>query len=328
MTSALNPAPDAVARRTPIIVTACLLPLAACLMLLWWLKSGSVEPGNDRALSEAMAHQAALRQSIQDAQPGNPTTCPPGQSLGPTASASGPASGDAQTLTDPQITAKLEAATAIVLVITAKDGLGMGTGFFVRQDHILTNRHVIEGAEGAEVLVTSRALGALRKATIVGATQHSQAGSPDFALLRLEQPAPPSVIPLEFGPEPPKLAPVIAAGYPAQVAMADADFGRLLRGDPTAAPDLSLTRGTVQSLQEGNQRTPMLIHTANISRGNSGGPLVDQCARAVGTNTFLLVDSEQSSKSQYAISSRAALEFLASIGSPAQTDPRPCAQSR
>jgi S1-C subfamily serine protease len=316
--------------RLPAGISAALLLIGLIIALAWWLwfRPVSGVALGEQQLAQVLAHQAGLRESLQKAQPDNPADCPPGQSLRPATSAIQapplPETGEAATLTDAQLTAKLEAATAIVLVNTVKNGLGMGTGFFVRQDLILTNRHVVEESAKPEVFVTSRALGAVRKATIVGATRNSEVGSPDFALLQLEQPAPSSVVPLDFSPQAPKLTPVAAAGYPGLVTTADASFGRLMKGDLTAAPDLNLTKGVVQSLQEGTRGTPLLIHTANISGGNSGGPLVDHCARVLGVNTFLRLDNEQSTKAQYAIRSSGALEFLKSMESPGRQDNRPC----
>lgn len=325
-----NPQHEALAWRTPLGVAALIVLAGLIAALAWWLwlRPAQASAAGESLLAEALSRQTALRESVQNAKPENPADCPPGQSLRPATRAVLPPplpnTGEASQLTDPQLTAKLEAATAIVLVATSKDGLAMGTGFFVRQDLILTNLHVVEKAENAQVMVTSRALGAVREASIVGATRHSNIGSPDFALLKLEQPAPSSVVPLDFGPEAAKLTPVVAAGYPAQVTTADAGFGRLLKGDTTAAPDLNLTKGAVQSLQEGARGTPLLIHTANISKGNSGGPLVDQCARVMGVNTFSVIDAEQSAKAQYAIRSAAALEFLKALDASGRQDVRPC----
>jgi S1-C subfamily serine protease len=328
-----SPAPERPAPhdwRLPSGIAAALLVIGLIIALVWWLWFRPVSGAGlgEQQLAQELVLQAGLRESLQNAQPVNPADCPSGQSLRPVTSATQapplPETGEAAALSDAQLTAKLEAATAIVLVSTAANGLGTGTGFFVRQDLILTNRHVVEESAKPEVLVTSRALGAVRKATIVGSTRHSEAGSPDFALLQLEQPAPSSVVPLDFSPQASKLTPVVAAGYPGLVTTVDASFGRLMKGDPTAAPDLNLTKGVVQSLQEGTRGTPLLIHTANISAGNSGGPLVDHCARVLGVNTFLLLDNEQSTKAQYAIRSSAALEFLASLGVPGRQDKRPC----
>src|SRR3546814_10650187 len=80
--------------------------------------------------------------------------------------------------------------------------------------------------------------------------------------------------PLESG------ADVVALGYPGNVDLATA----------RSAADYITPRTPVRS--EGNMSNrqsvdgvAMLVHTAKISRGNSGGPLVDQCGRIVGINT-------------------------------------------
>src|SRR3546814_3605449 len=82
--------------------------------------------------------------------------------------------------------------------------------------------------------------------------------------------------PLESG------ADVVALGYPGNVDLATA----------RSAADYITPRTPVRS--EGNvsnrravDGVAMLVHTAKISRGNSGGPLVDQCGRIVGINSAI-----------------------------------------
>jgi 2-aminoadipate transaminase len=50
------------------------------------------------------------------------------------------------------------------------------------------------------------------------------------------------------------MVPRVAAGYPGVVLSGDANSRQLLRGDASAAPDLNLTQGAVQSLQTGRGR--------------------------------------------------------------------------
>jgi S1-C subfamily serine protease len=69
---------------------------------------------------------------------------------------------------------------------------------------------------------------------------------------------------------------------------------------------------------------PLIVHTASIAKGNSGGPLVDGCGRVVGINTFINVDQSQSAKINYAIRSEAMATFLQGAGASVRADSRPC----
>src|SRR3546814_1286076 len=55
----------------------------------------------------------------------------------------------------------------------------------------------------------------------------------------------------------------------------------------------------------------MLVHTAKISRGNSGGPLVDQCGRIVGINSAITRADDGDSPFAFAISVSEIARFLA-----------------
>ena len=47
-----------------------------------------------------------------------------------------------------------------------------------------------------------------------------------------------------------------------------------------------MTQGVVTVVQNRGQDLPIVIHTADISPGNSGGPLIDERGRVVGVVTL------------------------------------------
>ena len=68
----------------------------------------------------------------------------------------------------------------------------------------------------------------------------------------------------------------------------DAEFRKLMETDEFTMPDLVITDGTISSHQNIFGAASTFIHTALISQGNSGGPLVNKCGQVMGVNTFML----------------------------------------
>ncbi len=66
----------------------------------------------------------------------------------------------------------------------------------------------------------------------------------------------------------------------------DQNFQALLDGNIQSVPELAVTDGLISAVQNLPSGLVVMPHTAAISRGNSGGPLVDRCGRVVGVNTF------------------------------------------
>ena len=142
----------------------------------------------------------------------------------------------------------------------------LGSGFVIDgKGDILTNDHVVQGASGVRVGLSS---GASYSATIVGADP-----STDVAVVRVQAPA--------------------SALHP----LAFADSRAIEVGDPVYAIgnpfglDRTMTAGIVSAtnrdLQAPNGLSiPKAIQTdAPINHGNSGGPLLDRRGRVVGVNS-------------------------------------------
>ncbi len=181
--------------------------------------------------------------------------------------------------------AHIDARTAMVLAVGEE--LNTGTGFFVGPDLLVTNFHVITGAAPDQIFVTNRAMGGLRQAELLKSLGPMEEVGADFALLRVQganQPA----YEIRHNAASLRLQSVIAAGYPGDVLTLDHDFAALRGGDIASVPELTVTDGTVNAEQTLSERTRTVVHSAPMSTGNSGGPLIDMCGRVVGVNTFVM----------------------------------------
>jgi S1-C subfamily serine protease len=259
------------------------------------------------------APAGALPERKTEAPPGPGKVMPAAASidLPPTgAQGSGQGSGKAVGKVAPASLAQaLEQAT--VLVVSA--GGDSGSGFFVAPNYVVTNHHVVaRAAPGTEALVLSKHLKNGYIGTVVATSQPGQA---DFAVIKVDDVPAGSVRPLPVAAEPAALSDVVAAGYPSIAIAQDRNLRRLLAGDLKAAPEVVLTKGTVSAVQNKERNTPMVLHSADISAGNSGGPLIDSCGRVVGINTYI-VTSRQTTKANYALGGSWLAAFLRGAKTP------------
>jgi serine protease Do len=150
---------------------------------------------------------------------------------------------------------------------------GVGTGVVLDADgHILTNFHVVEGAQRIIVTLDSKLS---FEAELIGGDPRT-----DTAVIRIDAEG---LVPamlgvsaeLEVGED------VIAIGHA---------LG--LRGGPTVSKGVVSALG--RSIATGPQTTIVdLIQTdASINPGNSGGPLVNDRAEVVGINTAIIKESQ------------------------------------
>ena len=203
----------------------------------------------------------------------------------------------------------IEERTVLVLVDSEEGGLG--SGFFVGPDLLMTNHHVIEG--GGDIYVVNKRLGALHLAQVLSWDGPLETTGGDFALLRVEGADSPFFAIRDSG-ETLRLESVIAAGYPGVILETDENFLRLLEGDASAIPDVAVTEGIVNVEQTFLSSVRAVIHTASISSGNSGGPLVDGCGRVVGINTFTRLEERTSRALNFALAATEVVGFLEESG--------------
>jgi len=154
-------------------------------------------------------------------------------------------------------------------------GYAQASGFvYDDQGHIITNAHVVHGADAVEVTFSD---GLIREATVVGEDLHS-----DLAVIQVELPAGISAIPLGTMDELAVGQTVVAIGNP---------FGY----------EGTLTRGIISALGRTIPALtifsiPQAIQTdAAINPGNSGGPLLNLNGEVIGINAQIETSGTSSS---------------------------------
>lgn len=210
----------------------------------------------------------------------------------------------------------------MLIIVPQEGGTATGSGFFVAPGLIVTNRQMVEGADPARLVVTGKKLGHLTPAKILATTPSFEIGGPDVALLRVEGVT--GIQPLAFSTTAAPLDSVIAAGFPGLLLQADEAFDRLRQGDASAVPEVILTDGKINAIQSAPGGVKIMPHSAAVSGGNSGGPLVDACGRVLGINTFITANREQVVHANYAQKSDGVLSFLQEHGVPTANVTSPC----
>ncbi|MHC5307923.1 trypsin-like peptidase domain-containing protein [Bartonella sp. LJL80] len=316
----------------PVIASGILLFLIALLLLVYLLPAGNI---GLRATSDAKDETIALleekRTSLKNATDGFSCSIEGNASQQPSNGLNGPKpetprsqSAIPRALLTPSAGPIDHAEKATVLVLVADDGseeVSIGSGFFINQTDVVTNLHVIGQATQATII--NKALGKAVSATLVAKSRaDAQIGAPDFAVLRVQGISAPAV--LTVGGATAKGENVIAAGFPGIVMETDLVYHRLLQGDMTAAPEMAVTQGMVTTFQSGIEGLDLILHTAAISGGNSGGPLIDYCGRAIGVNTFLRSGSMQNSPLSFAQRTNTLSAFLKGANIPFSFDAGAC----
>lgn len=207
-----------------------------------------------------------------------------------------------------------------VVVIAFEGGevvdFGHGSGFAVAANRIVTNAHVVQLAaqypKDVVVGVVPSEGSQSYRARLVAIDP-----ARDLALLEIEQGSVPP-IPLYVGALDDG-SPVAALGYPGNVDLATAqsaeDYINPL--PPTRSVGIFSNVRPINGIVT-------LLHTANIARGHSGGPLLDQCGRVVGVNTLITRSEDGDSTFAFAVSNREVTAFLRGAQQPFQSVANEC----
>lgn len=174
---------------------------------------------------------------------------------------------------------------------------GLGSGFiFDKRGYLLTNQHVIEGADEIKVTLTS---GKEFEAKVAGADYES-----DLAVLKIDADVDLSIVELGDSSDLMVGEWAIAIGSP---------FGFLLKdSQPTVTVGVVSALG--RSIQQENRAFKSLIQTdASINPGNSGGPLVNCYGQVIGINTAIFSTSGGSQGVGFAIPINTAKRVIAEL---------------
>ncbi|OUO54411.1 hypothetical protein B5F76_02910 [Desulfovibrio sp. An276] len=185
--------------------------------------------------------------------------------------------------------------TSIVMIVCkTKTGISSGTGFFITNNYIITNFHVIKNS--IDIFYYNKLYSNLQTATIVSSSKVL-----DLAILKVKFPYKGHI--LTFGEMPHIGDEVTAWGYP----------GFILNNLNNNIPNVIMTDGKVSSDSYGVY-PQYIIHSANLAHGNSGGPLLDRNHNIIGVNTLVIPDKLTNSQFNAAISVETLKRYLKNIG--------------
>lgn len=210
---------------------------------------------------------------------------------------------------DDDISAAGRGVVRIVTIATVEGevvGFGHGSGFAVAPNRVLTNAHVVEAAErypGNVLIGVVPSEGDKSfQGRLIAIDSDRDLALIEFSGIRLP--------PLTFytGPVNEGEA-MIALGYPGNVDLATArtatDF---------ITPLTPIRSQGVFSGRRNLQGVRVLLHTAGIARGNSGGPLLDPCGRVLGVNAALTRADDGDSSFGFAIANDEVAAFMRQAG--------------
>jgi len=167
--------------------------------------------------------------------------------------------------------------SVVRVIVKTPHGWATGTGFVVSADElVVTNHHVIGDDKDIRILIKGL------QSDPKQLPAHVLWESIDFDLAVLRVPGL-ALPPLTFSDQlPDKGTQVIAIGYPGIADRDDENFSNL--AESTVSQGV-IGRAINSNWHPGGKYLNILQHGAAINRGNSGGPLLNECGHVVGVNT-------------------------------------------
>ncbi|MBY0305577.1 MAG: serine protease [Sphingomonas sp.] len=195
-------------------------------------------------------------------------------------------------------------------------GFGHGSGFAIAPNRVVTNAHVVELAarypDNVVIGVVPSEGDKSYQGKLIAYDAQRDLALIEFTGTRL----PPLTL---FPGAVTDGESVIALGYPGNVDVATAQ----------SAADFIKPLGPVRSQGgfAGIRKltgVQVLLHTAGIARGNSGGPLLDICGRVIGANSAITKAEEGDSSFGFAVADSELVAFLQEAKQPFAQTAAPC----
>lgn len=222
--------------------------------------------------------------------------------------------------------ARAKEATVLILCFSEESG-GIGSGFLLNgEGDVVTNYHVIEGADEVRCVFLSG-----NKITYRDAKVSEIRPACDLAILRVQ--GIPKVTPLSVASSETKSGQeVMSVGHPSALLDINASSApdvleeilregngqRVLTDDQASLFDSATFAGVVGKLMPlggtGGDSYSGIAHGAKISGGNSGGPLIDARGRIVGVNVGGSVAARFGTDYSYAIAADELIKFCKDVG--------------
>jgi putative serine protease PepD len=228
--------------------------------------------------------------------PGQPSASAPASATPTTARTSAPAAAPARSATDVSALYERVSPGVVSVDVTTAEGGGTGSGFVLdRAGYILTNDHVVDGAQTVRVHFADTGASGV-SARVIGTDP-----STDLALLKIDA-GDRTLTPLALGSSKDLKVgqPAIAIGSPFR-----------LEGTLTTGVISALGR----SIQAPNNFSiDNVVQTdAAINPGNSGGPLLDASGKVVGINAQIATGTQSNSGVGFAIPIDTAKQVLSQL---------------